>query len=104
MQLPTASRHTRVRRLLAVSAAAVAVMIAPTACDYGGYSGGTSSHDMNDDMGDMPGMDHGTPQRQEVGPVANTSQSTAAAESSQERRRGRGNRPTTSSAATTTTA
>ena len=36
MQLHPTSRSRRVRRLLAVSAAAVAVMIAPTACDYGG--------------------------------------------------------------------
>jgi hypothetical protein len=78
MQLPTASRTTRVRRLVAVSAAAVAVMIAPTACDFGGYGGGASSHNMNDmnDMGDMPGMDHGSPQHQEVVPVGNTVRST----------------------------
>ena len=36
MQLHPTSRPRRVRRLIAVSAAAVAVMIAPTACDYGG--------------------------------------------------------------------
>ena len=36
MQLHPTSRSRRVRRLLAVSAAAVAVMIAPTACNYGG--------------------------------------------------------------------
>ena len=36
MQLHPTSRPRRVRRLVAVSAAAVAVMIAPTACDYGG--------------------------------------------------------------------
>jgi hypothetical protein len=81
MQLPTASRTTRVRRLMAISAAAVAVMIAPTACDFGGYGGGASSHDTNDmndtgDMGNMPGMDHGSPQHQEVIPVGNTVQST----------------------------
>ena len=35
MHLSTTSRPTRVRRLLAISAAAVAVMIGPTACDYG---------------------------------------------------------------------
>ena len=42
MQLHPTSRPRRVRRLIAISAAAVAVMIAPTACDYGGsgnYSG-----------------------------------------------------------------
>jgi hypothetical protein len=42
MHLPAASRPTRVRRLLAVSAAAAFVMIGPTACDYGAYSGGSS--------------------------------------------------------------
>ena len=42
MHLPAASRPTRVRRLLAVSAAAAFVMIGPTACDYGTYSGGSS--------------------------------------------------------------
>ena len=42
MHLPAASRSTRVRRLLAVSAAAAFVMIGPTACDYGAYSGGSS--------------------------------------------------------------
>ena len=102
MQLPT--RHTRVRRLLAVSAAAVAVMIAPTACDYGGFNGGSSSHDMNGDMGDMPGMDHGTPQHQEVVPVANTRQDNSGDDANQERRRGRGNRPTTTPPTTTTAA
>jgi hypothetical protein len=100
MQLPTASRHTRVRRLLAVSAAAVAVMIAPTACDYGGYGGGSSSDQNTDDMGNMPGMDHGSPQHQQVVPVANTRQSTS--DDSNRRNRDR-NRPTTSPAATTTT-
>jgi hypothetical protein len=67
MHLSATSRPTRVRRLLAVSAAAVAVMIAPTACDYGGYGGGSAAHDMGD-MGDMPGMDHGarTPDQQPV--------------------------------------
>jgi hypothetical protein len=42
MHLPAASRPTRVRRLLAVSAAAAFVVIGPTACDYGAYSGGSS--------------------------------------------------------------
>jgi hypothetical protein len=40
MQLPPASRPARVRRLLAISAAAGLVIIAPTACDYGSYGGG----------------------------------------------------------------
>jgi hypothetical protein len=48
MHLSLSSRPTRVRRLLAVSAAAVAVMIGPTACEggalgYGSASGGAGS-------------------------------------------------------------
>jgi hypothetical protein len=77
MHLSATSRPTRVRRLLAVSAAAVAVMIAPTACDYGGYGGGSSSK--IGDMGDMPGMDHGArnpAQQPVVVPVGNTVTST----------------------------
>ena len=73
MHLSATSRPTRVRRLLAVSAAAVAVMIAPTACDYGGYGGGSAAPDMGD-MGDMPGMDHGArnpAQQPVVVPVGN---------------------------------
>ena len=35
MHLSPTSRSTRVRHLLAISAAAVAVMVGPTACDYG---------------------------------------------------------------------
>jgi hypothetical protein len=113
MQLPSASRPTRVRRLLAVSAAAVAVMIAPTACDYGGYGSGAQSGDMGD-SGGMPGMDHGAnnPQSPVVVPVGNTREasaddSTATAEARSDRRRHRRGhtRPasTTSPAATTTT-
>jgi hypothetical protein len=82
MHLPSTSRPTRVRRLLAVSAAAAAVMIAPTACDYGGYGNGSSAGNTKmGDMGDMPGMDHHggarNPEQQPVVvPVGNTVQAT----------------------------
>src|ERR1700760_772152 len=99
MQLPTASRHTRVRRLLAVSAAAVAVMIAPTACDYGGFNGGSSSHDMNGDLGDMPGMNHDNSGQPVVVPVANTSTNS----SRHGRNHGGSTSTSTTTAATTTT-
>ena len=52
MQLHPTSRSRRVRRLLAVSAAAVAVMIAPTACDYGG----AAQMDMPTHSGHIDGM------------------------------------------------
>lgn len=106
MHLSSASRPTRVRRLLAVSAAAVAVMIGPTACDYGTYGtsgtsgGGSSSSGDTDNMGDMPGMDHGRGQPVVV-PVGNTVRTTpeadadgaaATAAATAERRRGRDGR------------
>jgi hypothetical protein len=56
-------------------------MIAPTACDYGAYGGGSSAgHDMNDM--NMPGMDHSggaqnPAQQPQVVPVGNTVESTA---------------------------
>ncbi len=75
MHLSATSRPARVRRVLAISAAAVAVMIAPTACDYGGFGAGSSSADT---MGDMPGMDHGGHDERQpvVVPVGNTVEST----------------------------
>jgi hypothetical protein len=106
MHLSATSRPTRVRRLLAVSAAAVAVMIAPTACDYGGYSGGSSSKDMGD-MGNMPGMDHGAqnPQHPVVVPVANTADASSSGDGGERRSRWRnrpaGNTTTTTSAPST---
>jgi hypothetical protein len=73
MQLPATSRHARVRRLLAVSAAAVAVMIGPTACDYGSYGGSSSRGSMDD----MPGMNHGSDNQQHIiVPVGNTTDTT----------------------------
>jgi hypothetical protein len=113
MQLRSASRPTRVRRLLAVSAAAAAVMIAPTACDYGGYGAGAHSGDMGD-MGDMPGMDHGSKnpaQDPVVVPVGNTkeasadnSTATATSAARSDRRRHRPSRGHGQTSAATTTA
>jgi hypothetical protein len=103
MQLSPASRHTRVRRLLAISAAAVAVMVGPTACDYG-VTGGL--HGNGSSSGDMPGMDHGTDnagQQPVVVPVANTSSANATstndAAGGRQRRRGGGNQTTTTTTA-----
>jgi hypothetical protein len=105
MHLSPTSRPSRARRLIAISAAAVAVMIAPTACDYGGYGNGSSANDMRDmgDMGNMPGMDHGAEQQPVVVPVANTSDASAAGDRRGNRWR---NRPAgnTAPATTTTTA
>ena len=73
MQLHPTSRSRRVRRLLAVSAAAVAVMIAPTACNYGG----AAQMDMPTHSGHMDGMNMddpaqpGAPEEHQVVPVAN---------------------------------
>ena len=67
------SRSRRVRRLLAVSVAAVAVMIAPTACNYGG----PAQMDMPSHSGHMDGMNmddpaqQGAPEEHQVVPVAN---------------------------------
>ncbi len=94
MHLSATSRPARVRRVLAISAAAVAVMIAPTACDYGGFGAGSSPADT---MDHVPGMDHGGhgDQQPVVVPVGNTVESTADrsaddsdAEDSGEERRG----------------
>ena len=114
MQLHPISRPRRVRRVLAVSAAAVAVMIAPTACDYGGpaqvelptHSGGHMDGMNMDDTG----------QTHQVVPVGNTvtatseaaedDDETAAATTTQssERRRGRGGETTTTAPTSTTSA
>lgn len=103
MQLHPTSRSRRVRRLLAVSAAAVAVMIAPTACTYGG----PAQMDMPNHSGHMDGMNMDEPQEHQVVPVANQVPATAApaadyaaARSGDDRR----SRPTTSTTAPTTTA
>jgi hypothetical protein len=70
MQHPT-SRPRRVRRVIAISAAAVAVMIAPTACDYGG----PAQMDMTGHSGHMDGMNMDEPtQEHQVVPVGNTRQ------------------------------
>jgi len=72
MQHPT-SRPRRVRRVIAISAAAVAVMIAPTACDYGG----PAQMDMTGHSGHMDGMDMDAPvQEHQVVQVGNTRSST----------------------------
>ena len=82
MQLHPTSRSRRVRRLLAVSAAAVAVMIAPTACNYGG----PAQMDMPSHSGHMDGMNMddpaqpGAPEEHQVVPVANQVPATAAPE------------------------
>jgi len=79
MQLHPTSRSRRVRRLLAVSAAAVAVMIAPTACNYGG----PAQMDMPSHSGHMDGMNMddpaqpGAPEEHRVVPVANQVPATA---------------------------
>ena len=79
MQLHPTSRSRRVRRLLAVSAAAVAVMIAPTACNYGG----AAQMDMPTHSGHMDGMNMddpaqpGAPEEHQVVPVANQLPATA---------------------------
>jgi len=106
MHLSPASRHTRVRRLLAISAAAVAVMVGPTACDYG-VTGGL--HGTGSSSGDMPGMDHGTDkagQQPVIVPVANTSSANATstndAAGGRQQRRGGGNQTTTTEAAAST--
>jgi hypothetical protein len=93
MQLSTASRPTRVRRLLAISAAAVAVMVGPTACDYGVTGGlhGTGSSNVNHD-GENANSDP------VVVPVANTSQ--AATPTADRQRRRRGTQTTTTTAPT----
>jgi hypothetical protein len=84
MQHPT-SRPRRVRRVIAISAAAVAVMIAPTACDYGG----PAQMDMTGHSGHMDGMNMDEPvQEHQVVQVGNTRSST----------------PTTDDAATASTA
>ena len=68
MQHPT-SRPRRVRRVIAISAAAVAVMIAPTACDYGG----PAQMDMTGHSGHMDGMNMDEPvQEHQVVQVGNT--------------------------------
>ncbi len=114
MQLHPTSRSRRVRRLLAVSAAAVAVMIAPTACNYGG----AAQMDMPTHSGHMDGMNMddpaqpGAPEEHQVVPVANQvpataapaadddATTTAAARADRRRsdgdRRRRGDQPTTS--------
>ena len=79
MQLRSTSRNIRVRRLLAVSAAAAAVMIAPTACDYGAYGGGGTP--AGTDFGDSGSghVGHGSNtdvQSPVVVPVGNTVEST----------------------------
>ncbi len=82
MQLHPTSRSRRVRRLLAISAAAVAVMIAPTACNYGG----PAQMDMPGHSGHMDGMNMddpaqpGEPEEHQVVPVANQVPATAAPE------------------------
>jgi hypothetical protein len=73
MQHPT-SRPRRVRRVIAISAAAVAVMIAPTACDYGG----PAQMDMTGHSGHMDDMNMDDPQEHRVVPVAATSTDPAA--------------------------
>jgi len=111
MQLHPTSRPRRVRRLIAVSAAAVAVMIAPTACDYGG----AAQLDLPTHAGHTDGMNM-EPQEHAVVPVGQTVTTTPSAEAeadadetttaaaarvASERRRGddgrreRGDRPTT---------
>jgi hypothetical protein len=69
MQLPT-TRQIRVRRVLAVSAAALAVMVAPTACDYGAFGGSHSG----DSFGGRPGHSghSGATPTTSVVPVADT--------------------------------
>lgn len=105
MQLHPTSRSRRVRRLLAVSAAAVAVMIAPTACTYGG----PGQMDMSNHSGHMDGMNMDEPQEPQVVPVANKVPATAApaaddaARSGDDRRGGGRNRQTTSTTAPATT-
>ena len=79
MLLSATSRPTRVRRLLAVSAAAVAVMIAPTAGDYGGYGSGSAAQL---DTGDTSSTNHGArnpDQQPVVVPVGNTVETTPSA-------------------------
>ena len=84
MQLHPTSRPRRVRRLIAVSAAAVAVMIAPTACDYGG----AAQLDLPTHPGHTDGMNMDDPaQEHEVVPVAQTATSTPSAAADAEPRR-----------------
>ncbi len=71
MQLHPTSRPRRVRRLIAVSAAAVAVMIAPTACDYGG----AAQLDLPTHAGHHDGMNM-DPQEHESCPSRQTATST----------------------------
>ena len=105
MQLHPTSRSRRVRRLLAVSAAAVAVMIAPTACNYGG----AAQMDMPTHSGHMDGMNMddpaqpGAPEEHQVVPVANQVPATAAPDGRRRRPRPpptRRGRATTGAAAT----
>lgn len=98
MQLHPTSRTRRVRRLITVSAAAVAVMIAPTASDYGG----AARLDLPSHAGHTDGMNMDDPQQHEVVPVGNTVTSTpepsagaaetttTSAAATKERRRGDG--------------
>ena len=74
MQLHPTSRPRRVRRLIAVSAAAVAVMIAPTACDYGG----AAQLDLPTHAGHTDGMNM-DPQEHDVVPVGQTVTTTPSA-------------------------
>ena len=83
MQLPTVSRSQRVRRVLAVTAAAAAVMVGPTACDYTAYAGGSSPQGVHDPA-HKPGAGHGTNDQQQpvVVPVGNTTANEPAADAS----------------------
>jgi hypothetical protein len=70
MHLSTTSRPTRVRRLIAISAAAVAVMIGPTACNYGVVGGQHGSGSSSGDLGNNQGGGNAD-QSPVVVPVAN---------------------------------
>jgi hypothetical protein len=76
MQLTSTSRTARVRRVLAATAAAAAVIIGPTACDYGAFGGGstdTSFGDSGTGHVDHSGVEHaGHGQQPVVVPVGNT--------------------------------
>ena len=84
MQLTSTSRTARVRRVLAATAAAAAVIIGPTACDYGAFGGGstdTSFGDSGTGHVNHSGVDHaGHGQQPVVVPVGNTVDATPEAD------------------------
>lgn len=85
MQLTSTSRTARVRRVLAATAAATAVIIGPTACDFSAYGAGSATDASFGDSGNghvnHSGVDHaGHGQSPVVVPVGNTVDATPDAE------------------------